>query len=149
MRYIGRLLLFFSVIFIAACGGNNSSEIGSIEAERLEQSQGIPTLITLSCNQAHFSKTCRDVEFDRADEIRIVTEAIFNAERMQGALDYVAEYNMNITYADGSVTRYDLSLGADPKTQGLLVNQEDTMTGYTIPLENANRLRQIIQRRID
>ncbi|MBY0202308.1 MULTISPECIES: hypothetical protein [Paenibacillus] len=149
MRHIGMLLLFFSVIFIAACGGNNSSDVGSKEAEKLQQSQGIPTLITLSCNQAHFSKTCRDVEFDRADEIQIVTEAIFSAERMQGMLDYSAEYTMNITYADGAVTRYDLSLGADPKTQGLLVNQKDTTTGYTIPLENANQLRQIIQRRTD
>nr|WP_154982950.1 hypothetical protein [Paenibacillus xylanexedens] len=149
MRHIGMLLLFFSVIFIAACGGNNSSDVGSKEAEELEQSEGIPTLITLSCNQAHFSKTCRDVEFDRADEIQIVTEAIFSAERMKGDLNYAAEYNMNITYADGAVTRYDLSLGADPQTQGLLVNQKDTTTGYTIPLENANQLRQVIQRRTD
>jgi len=149
VKRIGMLFLFFIVMLIAACGGNNSSELGSEEVKRIEKSEGTPTLIMLTCHQALPSTPCRDVEFDRSDEIRIVTEAIFSAERMKGDLNYAAEYKMDITYANGSVTRYDLSLGADPKMQGLLVNQEDTSTGYSISLEDANRLRQIIQRRTD
>ncbi|CAI6015716.1 hypothetical protein PAECIP112173_00054 [Paenibacillus sp. JJ-100] len=149
IRPIGVLFLTLLVLFITGCGSSNSDVLESKGVQRLEEKQEIPVLITLSCNQARPSSPCRNVEFDRSDEIQIVTEAIFSAERMQGILDYAAEYKMNITYADGSVIRYDLSLGTDPEMQGLLVNQEDTMIGYSIPLENANQLRQVIQRRTD
>lgn len=143
------MLVLIIVAFMTGCGGSDSNGGDSKEAQRLEQAEGLPSLITLTCNPAFGSRTCRDVKFDRPDEIQIVTEAILKAERMQGILDYAAEYTMRITNADGSITRYDLSLGSDPKTQGLLVNQKDTTIGYTIPLVEANRLRQIIQRRTD
>lgn len=149
MRHFGKLMVLILAVFMTGCGASDSNRLDGKEAQRLEQEEGIPSLITLSCNQNLDSRPCRDVAFDRSDEIRIVTEAIFKAERMQGILDYAAEYTMSITNADGSVTVYDLSLGSDPKMQGLLVNQKDTTIGYTIPLVEANRLRQIIQRRID
>ncbi|MDT9719451.1 hypothetical protein QVE09_11095 [Paenibacillus sp. ClWae2A] len=139
VKYVGVLLVFVIATFIAGCSKPNESN-----AE-----EGLPMLITLTCNPDLTLEPCQDVEFDRPDEIRIMMEAIHKAERMQGILDYGTQYVMSITNADSSITRYDFSLGMDPKMQGLLVNQEDTHTGYSISLEDANQLRRLIQRRTD
>ncbi|WP_339188790.1 hypothetical protein MKX33_02520 [Paenibacillus sp. FSL R5-0490] len=139
VRYVGVLLVFVIATFIAGCSKPNESN-----AE-----EGLPLLITLTCNPDLTLEPCQDVEFDRPDEIRIMMEAIHKAERMPGIIDYGTQYKMSITNADSSITRYDFSLGMDPKMQGLLVNEEDTHTGYSIPLEDANQLRRLIQRRTD
>ncbi|ETT51497.1 MULTISPECIES: hypothetical protein [Paenibacillus] len=139
VKYVGMLLVFVIATFIAGCSKPNESN-----AE-----EGLPVLITLTCNPNLALEPCQDVVFDRSDEIRIMMEAIHKAERMPGIIDYGTQYKMSITNADSSITRYDFSLGMDPKMQGLLVNEEDTHTGYSIPLEDANQLRRLIQRRID
>ncbi|MCF7755778.1 hypothetical protein KQ941_15095 [Paenibacillus xylanexedens] len=139
VKYVGVLLVFVIATFIAGCSKPNESN-----AE-----EGLPVLITLTCNPNLTLEPCQDVEFDRSDEIRIMMEAIHKAERLPGNLNYGTQYMMSITNADGSVTKYDFSLGMDPKMQGLLVNQEDTSTGYSISLEDANQLRRLIQRRTD
>ncbi|WP_433752011.1 hypothetical protein [Paenibacillus amylolyticus] len=139
VRYIGVLLAVVIASFIAGCSKPNE----------LNVEEGLPVRITLTCNPNLALEPCQDVEFDRSDEIRIVMEAIHKAERMPGILDYGTQYVMSITDADSSITRYDFSLGMDPKMQGLLVNQEDTHTGYSISLEDANQLRRLIQRRTD
>lgn len=139
VKYVGVLLVFVIATFIAGCNKPNESN-----AE-----EGLPVLITLTCNPNLGLEPCQDVEFDRPDEIRIMMEAIHKTERMQGILDYGTEYVMSITNADSSITRYDFSLGMDPEMQGLLVNHEDTNTGYSISLEDSNQLRRLIQRRTD
>ncbi|WP_339240666.1 hypothetical protein MKX40_08065 [Paenibacillus sp. FSL R5-0517] len=139
VRYVGVLLVVVIATIIAGCSQPNESN-----AE-----EGLPVLITLTCNPNLASEPCQDVEFDRPDEIRIMMEAIHKAESLPGNLNYGTQYKMSINNADGSVTRYDFSLGMDPKMQGLLVNEEDTHTGYSIALEDANQLRRLIQRRTD
>ncbi|MEK3774452.1 hypothetical protein MHB85_08205 [Paenibacillus sp. FSL K6-4396] len=139
MKYVGVLLVFVIATFIAGCSQPNESN-----AE-----EGLPVLITLTCNPNLASEPCQDVEFDRSDEIRIMMEAIHKAERLPGILDYGTQYDMSITNTDSSITRYDFSLGMDPKMQGLLVNHDDTHTGYSISLEDSNQLRRLIQRRTD
>ncbi|MCP1425541.1 hypothetical protein J3D43_004057 [Paenibacillus xylanexedens] len=139
VKYVGVLLVFVIATFIAGCSKPNESN-----AE-----EGLPLLITLTCNPDLTLELCQDVEFDRSDEIRIMMEAIHKAERMAGILNYSAQYDLSITNADSSITRYDFSLGMDPKMQGLLVNQEDTHTGYSISLEDSNQIRRLIQRRTD
>lgn len=139
VKYVGVLLVFVIATFIAGCSQPNESN-----AE-----EGLPVLITLTCNPNLASEPCQDVEFDRSDEIRIMMEAIHKAERLPGILDYGTQYDMSITNTDSSITRYDFSLGMDPKMQGLLVNHDDTHTGYSISLEDSNQLRRLIQRRTD
>lgn len=139
VRHVGVLLVVVIATIIAGCSQPNESN-----AE-----EGLPVLITLTCNPNLASEPCQDVEFDRPDEIQIMMEAIHKAERIPGIIDYGTQYKMSINNADGSVTRYDFSLGMDPKMQGLLVNEEDTHTGYSIALEDANQLRRLIQRRTD
>ncbi|MGO4730468.1 hypothetical protein [Paenibacillus sp. 2KB_22] len=139
VKHVGVLLVFVFAAFVAGCS----------QPSEPDSEEGLPVLITLTCNPNLALEPCQDVVFDRSDEIRIMMEAIHKAERMTGIIDYGTQYKMSINNADGSVTRYDFSLGMDPKMQGLLVNQEDTNTGYSIPLEDSNQLRRLIQRRTD
>jgi hypothetical protein len=139
VKYIGLLIILVIATFITGCSQPNEPD----------SEEGLPVLITLICNPNLTLEPCQDVKFDRSVEIRIMMEAIHNAERMPGNLNYGTQYKMSINNADGSVTQYDFSLGMDPKMQGLLLNQEDTSTGYSISLEDSNQLRRLIQRRTD
>ncbi|WP_145320030.1 hypothetical protein [Paenibacillus xylanexedens] len=139
VKYVGFLMVLVIATFMTGCSQPNEPE----------SEEGLPVLITLTCNPDFTFEPCQDVKFDRADEIRNMMEAIHKAERLPGNLNYGTQYKMSITNADGSVTRYDFSLGMDSEMQGLLVNQEDTSTGYSISLEDSNQLRRLIQRRTD
>ncbi|PQP82641.1 hypothetical protein C0Q44_14585 [Paenibacillus sp. PCH8] len=138
MKNIGMLVCLLT-IFMAGCSYPSEHDSG----------EGLPVLITLTCNPNLNSEPCQNVQFDRPDEIRMMMETIHTAERLLGIIDYGAEYRMSITNTNGSITGYDLSLGMDSKMQGLLVNHEDTNIGYSISVEDANQLRRLIQRRTD
>lgn len=140
MKKAGILLGLF-VVLLAGCNPSNGTNSNPKEV--------LPSLITLTCNPNFTIEACEDVEFEDPVEIGIVIEAINKAERIAGSLDYSVEYKMNLTDADGSLTKYDFSIGKDPKQSALLVNHEDTHVGYSIPIEDANRVRKLIQSHTD
>ncbi|NUU79855.1 hypothetical protein [Paenibacillus xylanilyticus] len=131
------ILLCLFAVFLASCTHTNTS--GSDE--------NLPSLITLTCNPDYTYEPCQDVQFDEHDEIRMIMGAIENAELIPGNLNYGAQYKMSITNTDDSVTKYDFSIGTDPEMNALLVDGIDTTTGYSIPLEDANQIRSLIERR--
>ncbi len=140
MKKAGILLVLFAVL-LAGCNhpiGTNSNP-----------KEALPSLITLTCNPNFITEACEDVKIEDPVEIGIVIEAINKAERISGSLDYSAEYKMILTDADGSLTKYDFSIGKDPKQSALLVNHEDTHVGYSVPIEDANRVRKLIQSHTD
>jgi hypothetical protein len=135
------ILLGLLAVLLAAC--NHPIETNSSPKEDL------PSLITLTCNPNLTTEACEDVKIEDPVEIGIVIEAINKAERIEGILDYSVEYKMNLTDADGALTKYDFSIGKDPKQSALLVNHEDTHVGYIIPIEDANQVRKLIQSHTD
>ncbi|KGP85533.1 MULTISPECIES: hypothetical protein [unclassified Paenibacillus] len=140
MKKAGILLGLFAML-LAAC--NHPNETNSSPKEAL------PSLITLTCNPNFTIEACEGVKIEDPVEIGIIIEAINKAERIEGILDYSVEYKMNLTDADGSLTKYDFSIGKDPKQSALLVNHEDTHVGYSIPIENSNQVRKLIQSHTD
>jgi hypothetical protein len=140
MKKAGILLGLF-VVLLAGCNPPNGTNFYPKEA--------LPSLITLTCNPNVTIEACEDVEFEDPVEIGIVIEAINKAERIAGSLDYSAEYKMILRDADRSLTKYDFSIGKDPKQSALLVNHKDTHVGYSIPIEDANRVRKLIQSHTD
>lgn len=109
--------------------------------------ENLPSLITLTCNPDYTFEPCQDIQFDQDSEVRVIMNAIENAELLPGNLNYLAKYKMSVTNTDQSVAIYDFSIGTDPKMKALLVYGIDTTTGYSISLEDSNQLRALIEKR--
>lgn len=135
----GAILLCLFAVFLASCTHTDTS--GSDE--------DLPSLITLTCNPDYTFEACQDIQFDEHSEVRVIMNAIENAELLPGNLNYAAEYKMSITNTDRSVSKYDFSIGTDPKMKALLVDGIDTTTGYSISLEDSNQLRALIEKHSD
>ncbi|MCG7384629.1 hypothetical protein [Paenibacillus sp. ACRRY] len=131
----GAIFLCLFAVFLASCTHTDTS--GSDE--------NLPSLITLTCNPDYTFEPCQDIQFDEPTEVRVIMNAIENAELLPGNLNYLAQYKMSVTNTDQSVTKYDFSIGTDPKMKALLVDGIDTTTGYSISLEDANQLRSLIE----
>ncbi|GGO01186.1 hypothetical protein GCM10010969_23190 [Saccharibacillus kuerlensis] len=58
-------------------------------------------------------------------------------------MDYSAEYEMTLISSENE-QGYALSLGSDPKMNGLLVKDSNSYQGYSIPLKDAEKLRDIL-----
>ncbi|MBY0218094.1 hypothetical protein [Paenibacillus illinoisensis] len=133
----GALLLCLFAVILASCTHTDTS--GSDE--------NLPSLITLTCNPDYTFEPCQDIQFDQDSEVRVIMNAIENAELLPGNLNYLAKYKMSVTNTDQSVAIYDFSIGTDPKMKALLVYGIDTTTGYSISLEDSNQLRALIEKR--
>ncbi|GAB1156097.1 hypothetical protein YWY31_21220 [Paenibacillus illinoisensis] len=132
----GALLLCLFAVILASCTHTDTS--GSDE--------NLPSLITLTCNPDYTFEPCQDIQFDQDSEVRVIMNAIENAELLPGNLNYSAQYKMSIINTDHSVTKYDFSIGTDPEMKALLVDGIDTTMGYSISLEDANQLRALIEK---
>lgn len=104
------------------------------------------TSIELECNTPISEVKCENQSFNDEESIKIFEEAINTASEMLGELNYSAEYNMTISYANDITENYHLSLGSRRTVKGLLVNQENTSQGYEISVDHANKLRDLVSK---
>lgn len=132
----GAILLCLFAVFLASC----------IHTDTSGSDENLPSLISLTCNPDYTFDSCQDIQFDEHSEVRVIMNAIENADLLPGNLNYAAQYKMNIINTDRSVTKYDFSIGTDPKMRALLVNGIDTTTGYSISLEDSNQLRALLEK---
>lgn len=109
-----------------------------------EDSKNSMISINLECFQTHKDEMCQDHYFDDMQSITMFENAINHAIKMPGELNYIAEYEMTVTFMDNTELRYDLSLGTDQSMKGLLVDKSNTSQGYEIPVEDANLLRELL-----
>jgi len=114
-------------------------------ADSEEQNSTIETSnsVKLTCLQINL---CNDFTSQEQEVVDAFEAAIKNAESMPGILNYIAEYKLKILDSQQTMKTYHLSLGADRTQKGLLVDELDTHRGYEIPIDDANKLRDIIQR---
>lgn len=101
--------------------------------------------ISLECLQPAKSESCKDQFFDDTQSITLFEKAINHAVKMPGELNYIAEYEMMVTYTNDTELKYHLSLGTDRTMNGLLVNISNSGQGYEIPLKYANELREQLE----
>ncbi|AJS59314.1 hypothetical protein [Paenibacillus sp. IHBB 10380] len=130
-RYLVAILLI--LVFITGCN-NNTDPNDSISSIRLD------------CLQTNNDELCESKYFDDTQSIKIFEEAINNAIKMLGNLDYVAEYNLTFTSSNNTTKNYHLSLGSDRSMKGLLVDQSNSSQGYEVPMKYANQLRDILKK---
>jgi hypothetical protein len=121
------------LVIITGCN-NNTDSIISI------------TSIGLDCNKTTNDELCESKYLDDPQSIKIFEEAINKAIKMEGILDYSAEYNMTITHSNNTTKNYHLSLGTDRLLNGLLVDQSNSSQGYEIPKKYANQLRDVLKK---
>ncbi|QWU15315.1 hypothetical protein [Paenibacillus sophorae] len=130
-RYLVAILLI--LVFVTGC--NNKTD-----------SNDSITSIRLDCLQPIKDELCESKYFENARSIKIIEEAINNAIKMKGELNYVAEYSLTVTFANNTTKNYHLSLGSDRTMNGLLVDQSDTGQGYEISMKYANHLRDLLKK---
>ncbi|WP_308639755.1 hypothetical protein [Paenibacillus silvisoli] len=139
-----RKLLYGFMIVVVLCGLGGCASKDKDEAR--PTSSDIKE-IKLACAQM-----CKEMEsppFDEKlitaeDDIEAFANAMNNAEKMAGVLDYGVIFNMAITYENGSEERYVLNIDNDENSVGLLVNLNDSGQGYTISEQATRMLRTII-----
>lgn len=98
--------------------------------------------ISLECLRPTKDEICKDQFFDDTRSIRLFENAITHTVKMSGELNYIAEYEMIVTYTNDTELKYHLSLGTDRTMNGLLVNTSNSGQGFEIPLDYANDLRE-------
>ncbi|OAB40920.1 hypothetical protein PMSD_00815 [Paenibacillus macquariensis subsp. defensor] len=130
-RYLVAILLI--LVFITGCNNNTDSN-DSITSIRLE------------CSKTNNDELCESKYLDDSQSIKIFEEAINNAMKMEGILNYVAEYSLTITNSNNTTKNYHLSLGSDRLMNGLLVDQSNSSQGYEIPMKYANQLRDVLKK---
>lgn len=135
MRIRTRYLIVFLLISMFFVGCNQAKE---------ETGNSIVS-ISLECLRPTKDEICTDQFFDDTQSIRLFKNAITHAVKMPGELNYIAEYEMIVTYTNDTELKYHLSLGTDRTMSGLLVNTSNSGEGYEIPLEYANDLRERLE----
>ncbi|GAE28611.1 hypothetical protein JCM9140_4862 [Halalkalibacter wakoensis JCM 9140] len=113
---------------------------------------GIPfydkDVISISLN-SHPEWDSKDIslkskQFTDASRMKTFIEAIENAQKMEGMLNYIAEFDLTVYFKDKSSAHYHLSLGGETEGEGLLVNLSNTLQGFRIQKEDTKLLREMI-----
>lgn len=82
--------------------------------------------------------------YTEAAFIKTMAEAMNKSKKISGELDYEPEFDMVLTYGDGYTEQYYLALGEKKGYKGLLVSAEHSGQGYSIPVKNSDKLRDLI-----
>lgn len=130
-RHLITILLI--VVFISGCNNKTDSNVSI-------------TSIGLDCPKTINNELCESEYLDDAQSIKIFEEVINKSTKMEGILNYAAEYNMTISNSNNTTKNYHLSLGTDRLMNGLLVDQSNSSQGYEIPMKYANQLRDVLKK---
>jgi hypothetical protein len=133
------LLTFFLLTLVIIIGCNEKNQ-----QDAILENDGVS--VNLICNQQENTNDCIDQQFNDLQSFQVFKTALDSGEKMLGVIDYVAEYNLNITFQDQTTKAFHLSLGTNREMKGLLVDLKNTSQGYEIPVKQANKLRDLIKR---
>ncbi|MFC5649831.1 hypothetical protein ACFPYJ_11995 [Paenibacillus solisilvae] len=134
------LIMLGLVLGLVGCQAENEKGAAGVSAGEIE----------------HISLTCIDIclrwekppftlkTFNDADSILTFTEAINQARRMEGDLDYGGIFNMKLFFTDGTRKEYVLNIDDKVGSTGLLVDIAKSTQGYIIGQDMVSKLRAII-----
>ncbi|MDW7650303.1 MAG: hypothetical protein SCK29_08910 [Bacillota bacterium] len=130
-------VLFFVVIaLIVFTGCQKAPSAGSVQKIELLQIDG-------------FTQTDSVVlaTFTEQDEIQPIVKAIETSTKIDGILDVTApSFGLKLYDTNDAVKTYYLWVGQDTRYNGMIMDVEDTHTGYTLTEEAAEMLFTLIQR---
>lgn len=146
LYFVANILLFY----VTDVSDRDERVVRAVEGLRMSMEKQEEWLtkeiesITLTCLPNFGKKPCENRKFADSSAVERFRQAVHRAEKMPGMLNYVAEYLMTVTFHDLTKRDFHLSLGTDRDQSGLLVPLFDTTQGYEIPVEEANRLRELL-----
>jgi hypothetical protein len=140
--FIKRVFLFVPLLLVLILSGCQNA-FGYINAKWINEAH----LTYHSSEQKE--RTAQEEPFETksfsdAAVIKTLADAMNKSKRLQGELDYDADFAMKLVYGDGYIEEYHLGLGEAKGHTGLLVAADHSGKGYTIPVKHADKLRDII-----
>lgn len=76
--------------------------------------------------------------------IKALSEAMNKSEKLSGELDWAPDFDMELVYGDGYSEDYYIAIGNELGYKGLFTTAENGGQGYSIPVKNADQIRQLI-----
>ncbi len=112
------------------------SSVGDVEKIELLNVEGFTQ------NNASVLKT-----FTEKEQLQAIIEAIETSDKMSGILNVIEpDYGLNLYYKDGETITYYLWLSKEgAKYYGMIMDTEDTHTGFTLKESSAKILHELIQ----
>jgi len=103
--------------------------------------------ITLTCRDECMDITNRErhvLEITNKKDVKQFVNAVRNASQVPGVLNYMVEFEMRWIYSDGTTEDYYLTLRNTRELGGLVVKPQDSHTGYSVSVNDANLLRDLL-----
>lgn len=150
------LIVFVSLIIVACQQGEaveESAENTDIPISEIETNESVDLQVNSDIIKVHistfkaFDKMNTDflLGTDKKEPIKVIQQAIVNAVRQPGIVNMAAaDYDMEVTYDDGSTPGYHLWLGKKGQ-KSTLMRVDDTHTIYTVSWEMTDQLLEVIQ----
>lgn len=82
--------------------------------------------------------------FEVEETIQLFADAIQNAVKMPGEMDYSILYEMLLTYEDNTTDLYYLNVEKQKDHIGFLVHTAESGIGYSIPTEYKEKIRELL-----
>ncbi|MBB3111870.1 hypothetical protein FHS18_003938 [Paenibacillus phyllosphaerae] len=137
MKHWSSIGIIAGILFLGGCGQH--PQTGGTEPVGIEQ-------VKLVCSSFMKERMpCENMQWDDKASIAVFEQAVKTAEKLPGVMDYTSEYMMTFTYSEGAAMNFSIGVGPDRTMNGLLVYEEDTHTGYSIPVEQSNAIRDLIE----
>ncbi|OOE14432.1 hypothetical protein [Fictibacillus arsenicus] len=131
------IFLLITLILITGCSfldKNNEQKVGSA----LDKEMGLVSVKLSGGSQAIFKKD---------NELEAFQNAVNNAKKIEGILDVMkSNYEFDLIFSNGEAQTKSYFLWLDPtRRSGMIMDQEDTHTGYTLKSNDAEKLVEIIK----
>jgi hypothetical protein len=131
------IFLFITLILITGCSMLDKNKEQKV-VSAIDKKMGLVSVKLSGESQAIFEKD---------NELEAFQNAVNNAKKIEGILDVVkSNYEFDLIFSNGKAQTKSYFLWLDPKVQsGMIMNKEDTHTGYTLKSSDAERLVKIIK----
>lgn len=140
IRRLFLLLPFLSMLILSGC----QNAFGYINARWIDAIDLIDMREEREEHAGNKAERALATSFSEQAVLKTIAEAMNKSSRLKEDLSYNKEFKLRLAYGDGYAEEYELALGSEKGTKGLLVPAADTRRGYSIPVKHADKLRDLI-----
>lgn len=138
-----RKLLWVVPLFLVALLSGCKNDVGFINA-RWIAGVSLTPVTTSDQNQVDRPEHFETLILKDSALIKALSEAMNKSNKLSGELDWAPEFKMELVYGDGYSKDYYIAIGDEPGYKGVFTTAENGGQGYSIPVKNADQIRQLI-----